>query len=93
MELTEGEGETSVHMLRDIGTRLSVMRTVMFGRVLNGKASMAATKYFTAAIDDSRGRRFPRTSTRGRSEYQRDRDRIIHSTLRRLEYKTRFLSS
>jgi dGTPase len=37
----------------------------------------------------SRGRRYREPPPRGRSEYQRDRDRIIHSTaFRRLEYKT-----
>ncbi len=37
----------------------------------------------------SRGRRFKEPSSRYRSEYQRDRDRIIHSTgFRRLVYKT-----
>ncbi len=38
---------------------------------------------------NSRGRRFREPAPRARSEYQRDRDRIIHSTaFRRLEYKT-----
>jgi dGTPase len=37
----------------------------------------------------SRGRRFPETAPRHRTEYQRDRDRIVHSTaFRRLVYKT-----
>lgn len=37
----------------------------------------------------SRGRRHPEPPAAPRSEYQRDRDRIIHSTgFRRLEYKT-----
>jgi dGTPase len=37
----------------------------------------------------TRGRRYSEAPLKGRSEYQRDRDRIIHSTgFRRLEYKT-----
>ena len=42
-----------------------------------------------ARPERSRGRRYREPPPRGRSEYQRDRDRIIHSTaFRRLEYKT-----
>src|SRR4029453_10495849 len=37
----------------------------------------------------SRGRRYPESAPNHRSEYQRDRDRIIHSNaFRRLVYKT-----
>src|SRR6476620_7257229 len=44
---------------------------------------------YAASPASSRGRRYPESAPAGRSEYQRDRDRIIHSTaFRRLEYKT-----
>ena len=44
---------------------------------------------YAAGASASRGRRHPESPPRGRTEYQRDRDRIIHSTaFRRLEYKT-----
>src|ERR1043165_4307037 len=51
-------------------------------------SSVALASY--AAIDEqSRGRRFPEPPPRFRSEFQRDRDRIIHSNaFRRLVYKT-----
>ncbi|ACL74101.1 deoxyguanosinetriphosphate triphosphohydrolase [Thioalkalivibrio sulfidiphilus] len=44
---------------------------------------------YAASDATSRGRRHPEPPPQYRSEYQRDRDRIIHSTaFRRLEYKT-----
>ncbi len=44
---------------------------------------------YAASIETSRGRQHAEPSPTYRTEYQRDRDRIIHSTgFRRLEYKT-----
>ncbi|MBC7404313.1 MAG: deoxyguanosinetriphosphate triphosphohydrolase [Cytophaga sp.] len=44
---------------------------------------------YAAQSATSRGRKFAEAKPGSRSEYQRDRDRIIHSTaFRRLEYKT-----
>lgn len=44
---------------------------------------------YAANESTSRGRRYPEAAPAYRSEYQRDRDRIVHSSaFRRLEYKT-----
>jgi dGTPase len=44
---------------------------------------------YAVSASNSRGRRFAEAPSAHRSEFQRDRDRIIHSTaFRRLEYKT-----
>ena len=44
---------------------------------------------YAASTDNSLGRQTPEASPQTRSEFQRDRDRIIHCTaFRRLEYKT-----
>ena len=44
---------------------------------------------YAARDDSSRGRRYPESKPEYRTEYQRDRDRIIHSNaFRRLVYKT-----
>ncbi len=50
---------------------------------------MSKLAAYAACDENSRGRRFPEERPAYRSEYQRDRDRIVHSTaFRRLEYKT-----
>ena len=47
------------------------------------------TASYASSPARSNGRMFPESTPRGRTEFQRDRDRIIHSTaFRRLEYKT-----
>ena len=44
---------------------------------------------YAAHASRSRGRRYPEPPPTARTEFQRDRDRIVHSTaFRRLEYKT-----
>lgn len=44
---------------------------------------------YAVHAETSRGRRFPEVPAVARSEFQRDRDRIVHSSaFRRLEYKT-----
>jgi len=50
---------------------------------------MSALASYAAHEDQSRGRRYAERAPAYRSEYQRDRDRIVHSTaFRRLVYKT-----
>ena len=50
---------------------------------------MAEGAPYAARPERTKGRRFAEEPPLGRSEYQRDRDRIVHSTaFRRLEYKT-----
>ncbi|MGE0079957.1 MAG: deoxyguanosinetriphosphate triphosphohydrolase [Thiohalomonadaceae bacterium] len=50
---------------------------------------MPALAPYAACDERSRGRRFPEDPPSYRSEFQRDRDRIVHSSaFRRLEYKT-----
>ena len=50
---------------------------------------MIALAPYAAHPEQSRGQRYPESAPFGRSQFQRDRDRIIHSSaFRRLEYKT-----
>ncbi len=51
--------------------------------------TVGALAVYAAHESESRGRRHPEAAPAYRSEYQRDRDRIVHSTaFRRLVYKT-----
>jgi dGTPase len=53
------------------------------------RAAHQALAPYAATESESRGRRFPEAPPQFRGEYQRDRDRIIHSNaFRRLVYKT-----
>jgi dGTPase len=53
------------------------------------RESSVSLASYAVSDANSRGRVFPEASPQGRSEFQRDRDRIIHSgAFRRLEYKT-----
>jgi dGTPase len=50
---------------------------------------MSVLAAYAASEEHSRGRRYPEPKPAYRSEFQRDRDRIVHSTaFRRLVYKT-----
>ncbi len=50
---------------------------------------MAELALYAVGAHNTRGRAVPEEAPQGRTEFQRDRDRIIHSTaFRRLEYKT-----
>jgi dGTPase len=56
---------------------------------MNDVAALAGLAPYAAHDEQSRGRRYPEPKPEFRGEFQRDRDRIIHSNaFRRLVYKT-----
>lgn len=56
---------------------------------MNGGLAMTTLAPYASLPERSRGRRHPEPPPSNRSEFQRDRDRIIHANaFRRLEYKT-----
>ena len=68
---------------------MAMLRLPTLPRPSSTAAQMPELALYAACDDNSRGRRFPEDSPHGRSQFQRDRDRIVHSTaFRRLEYKT-----
>lgn len=61
----------------------------MIGREQIEKREFGTLSPFAAKVADTRGRRIPEEKCTIRTEYQRDRDRIIHSkSFRRLMHKT-----
>ena len=56
---------------------------------INKRYFMSILASYAADPAQSRGRKFAESDPQGRNQFQRDRDRIIHSSaFRRLEYKT-----
>ncbi len=62
---------------------------MLFTRQVLGNNEHATLAPYAAFADESRGRKYPEKESEYRTAFQKDRDRVIHtSAFRRLEYKT-----
>lgn len=62
---------------------------MLFTRDLLLQRERQALAPYATFSDETRGRRYPEDESRYRGPYQKDRDRVLHTTaFRRLEYKT-----
>ena len=65
------------------------MNSIVLPTQINNHSERNDLAPYASSEDQSRGRQFPEPAPNNRSEFQRDRDRIVHSSaFRRLEYKT-----